>query len=110
MATSPSTIPRLFLDRVAASADARAWSSFADGAWHDFTWRDYEDRARDFGLGLVAAGLKRLSHYRSAGEVLKLIALTAPPDVRIGVAAVLSARRSKSRIDSRPSSMPPSPR
>jgi hypothetical protein len=39
----------------------------------------------------LAAGLKRLSHYRSAGEVLKLIALAAPPDARIGVAAVLSA-------------------
>ncbi|HEX3344720.1 MAG TPA: AMP-binding protein, partial [Polyangiaceae bacterium] len=54
-----STLPRLFLDRVAASGDARAWSSFVDGAWRDFTWRDYETRARAFGLGLVGAGLAR---------------------------------------------------
>jgi long-chain acyl-CoA synthetase len=54
-----STIPRYFLDRVARSADQRAFSSFIDGAWRDFTWRDYERRARGFGLGLVAAGLKR---------------------------------------------------
>jgi long-chain acyl-CoA synthetase len=59
MAASPSTIPRLFLDRVAASADDRAWSAFTDGAWRDFTWRDYEASARAFGLGLVASGLKR---------------------------------------------------
>jgi hypothetical protein len=42
-------------------------------------------------MDALAAGLKRLSHYRSAGEVLKLIALTAPPDARFGVASVLSA-------------------
>jgi long-chain acyl-CoA synthetase len=53
-----ATIPRLFLDRVAASADERAASSFVDGAWRDSTWRDYEDRARAFGLGLVASGLR----------------------------------------------------
>jgi hypothetical protein len=42
-------------------------------------------------MDALEAGLKRLSHYRSAGEVLKLIALAAPPDARIGVAALLSA-------------------
>jgi hypothetical protein len=36
-------------------------------------------------------GLRRLSHYRSAGEVLGLLALTVPPDARIGVAALQSA-------------------
>jgi hypothetical protein len=36
-------------------------------------------------------GVEDLSHYRSAGEVLKLIALAAPGDARIGVAALLSA-------------------
>jgi len=63
-----STIPRLFLDRVAASGDARAWSSFVDGAWRDFTWRDYETNARSFGLGLVAAGLKRGDAVAILGE------------------------------------------
>ncbi len=42
-------------------------------------------------MDALEAGLKRLSHYRSAGEVLKLIALTAPPDARVGVAALQSA-------------------
>lgn len=36
-------------------------------------------------------GLKQLSHYRSAGEILKLIAATAPPDARIGSFALVSA-------------------
>src|ERR1019366_8442846 len=54
-----STIPRFFLDRVSSSPDVRAWSAFVDGAWRDFTWRDYERRARGVGLGLVAAGLRR---------------------------------------------------
>ena len=36
-------------------------------------------------------GLKEISHYRSAGEVLKLIAMAAPPDARIGAVALLSA-------------------
>ena len=62
------TIPRLFLDRVAESADARAWSSFVDGAWRDFTWRDYEQKARALGLGLVGAGLKRGDAVAILGE------------------------------------------
>jgi long-chain acyl-CoA synthetase len=63
-----STIPRLFLDRVAAAPDARAWSAFHDGAWRDFTWRDYEASARAFGLGLVAAGLARGDVVAILGE------------------------------------------
>ena len=62
------TIPRLFLDRVAESADSRAWSSFVDGAWRDFTWRDYEQKARALGLGLVGAGLKRGDAVAILGE------------------------------------------
>src|SRR5205823_1435660 len=54
-----STIPRMFLDRVAQSAPKRAFSSFIGGAWRDFTWQDYHDGARDFGLGLTALGLLR---------------------------------------------------
>lgn len=41
-------------------------------------------------LDALDRGVEELSHYRSAGEVLKMIALTAPPDARIGVAALLS--------------------
>jgi long-chain acyl-CoA synthetase len=63
------TIPRLFLDRVATMPDRRACSSFIDGAWRDFTWRDYEKRARAFGLGLVASGLR-------AGDVVAILGET----------------------------------
>ena len=57
--SAPMTLSRLFLDRVASTPDRRAFSSFRDGAWKDFTWRDFEAQARAFGLGLVALGVKR---------------------------------------------------
>lgn len=41
-------------------------------------------------LDALDSGIEALSHYRSAGEVLKAIALAAPPDARVGVAALLS--------------------
>jgi hypothetical protein len=42
-------------------------------------------------MDALESGLRRLSHYRSAGEALELIALTAPPDAKIGVVALQSA-------------------
>jgi long-chain acyl-CoA synthetase len=66
-----STIPRHFLDRVAKTPDARAHSCFIDGNWRDFTWSDYERRARAFGLGLAAAGVRR-------GEVVAILGETGP--------------------------------
>ena len=63
-----STIPRFFLDRVSATPEARAWSAFVDGAWRDFTWRDYERLARGVGLGLVGAGLRRGDVVAILGE------------------------------------------
>jgi hypothetical protein len=42
-------------------------------------------------MDALEQGLKEISHYRSAGEVLKLIALAAPPDARIGAIALVSA-------------------
>ena len=64
-----STIPRLLLDRVAATPDARAYVSWVDGRWKDFTWRDYADRARELGLGLLALGLAR-------GDVVAILGAT----------------------------------
>ena len=61
----------MFLERVAASGNRRAWSSFADGAWRDSTWSDYERLARAFGLGLLAAGLKR-------GDTVAILGQTSP--------------------------------
>ena len=66
-----STIPRFFLDRVASTPDARAWSAFSGGEWHDSSWREYEKKARGFGLGLVAAGLKR-------GDAVAILGETGP--------------------------------
>jgi len=66
-----TTIPRMFLDRVATSRDRRAWSSFTDGAWKDSTWDDCERLARAFGLGLVASGLKR-------GDKVAILGQTSP--------------------------------
>jgi long-chain acyl-CoA synthetase len=54
-----ATITKLFLDRVAATPDTRAFSSFRDGAWHDFTWREFERMARAFGLGIESLGVRR---------------------------------------------------
>jgi hypothetical protein len=76
-------------------ADAR----IIDAAAFAWTFEVHEPFGTDLIVAISAAqpmdaleaGLKRLSHYRSAGEILKLIALTAPPDARIGVAALLSA-------------------
>src|SRR5471032_3167313 len=64
-----TTLSRLFLDRVASTPDRRAYSSFRDGAWKDFTWADYEAEARAFGLGLVDLGVKR-------GDVVAILGQT----------------------------------
>ncbi|MGH7294387.1 MAG: AMP-binding protein, partial [Polyangiaceae bacterium] len=63
-----STIPRFFLERVSRTPDARAWSTFVDGAWRDSSWGDYDQKARGFGLGLVAAGLERGDSVAILGE------------------------------------------
>lgn len=54
-----STIARMFLDRVAATPEFRAYSAWEEGGFRDYSFRDYEERARDFGLGLLELGLER---------------------------------------------------
>jgi hypothetical protein len=56
-----------------------------------------------FGVDLIVAvsaplpmhaleqGLHQISHHRSAGEILKLLSIAAPPDARIGVLALATA-------------------
>ena len=61
----------MFLDRVARTPDARAWSAFTGGQWRDFTYGDYERSARAFGLGLLAAGLAR-------GQAVAILGETGP--------------------------------
>ena len=65
-----STIPRMFLERVAATPGRLAYSAFIGGSFKDFTWRDYEADARDFGLGLLELGLSR-------GEVVAILGATS---------------------------------
>jgi long-chain acyl-CoA synthetase len=65
------TLPRLLHDRISATPDRRAYSAYVDGAWRDSTWGDYGRRARMFGLGLVALGMKR-------GDVVAILGQTRP--------------------------------
>ncbi len=76
-----STIPRMFLDRVVKSAAHRAFTSFVDGSYQDFTWRDYDRDSRDFGLGLVELGLKR-------GETVAILGSTRREWVLSDIGAV----------------------
>jgi long-chain acyl-CoA synthetase len=52
------TLPGVFLARCRASADRVALREKRFGVWREYTWRAYESKARSFGLGLVALGLR----------------------------------------------------
>lgn len=51
------TIARMFLDRVEATPNRRAYSAWTQGAFRDYTFRDYGEQARNVGLGLLRLGL-----------------------------------------------------
>src|SRR5205823_4330635 len=52
------TLPRLFRHVVQQRGDAVAMREKDLGVWRAVTWRDYGERARRVGLGLVALGLR----------------------------------------------------
>jgi long-chain acyl-CoA synthetase len=52
------TLPRLFRHVVAERGDAVALREKDLGVWRSVTWRQYGERARRTGLGLVALGLR----------------------------------------------------
>ncbi len=52
------TLPRLFRHVVAARGDRVAMREKDLGIWRAITWREYGERARGVGLGLVALGLR----------------------------------------------------
>ena len=52
------TLPRLFRHVVSQRGDAVAMREKDLGVWRAVTWRDYGERARRVGLGLVALGLR----------------------------------------------------
>jgi long-chain acyl-CoA synthetase len=53
------TLPRLFRHVVGDRGDAVAMREKDLGVWRSVTWRQYGERARRTGLGLVALGLRR---------------------------------------------------
>jgi long-chain acyl-CoA synthetase len=52
------TLPTLFRHVVAARADQVAMREKRLGIWRSITWREYGEKARRVGLGLVALGLR----------------------------------------------------
>jgi long-chain acyl-CoA synthetase len=51
------TLPRLFRHVVEARGDAVAMREKRLGIWRSISWREYGEKAKDVGLGLVALGL-----------------------------------------------------
>ena len=65
------TIPKLFWHQVKARDGRTAFREKKLGIWRATSWRDYGERARWTGMGLVKLGLKR-------GEVVSILADTVP--------------------------------
>jgi long-chain acyl-CoA synthetase len=65
------TIPKLFHHRVAEWGARTAFREKRLGIWRATSWRDYGERAKWTGLGLVSLGLQR-------GEVVSILAETMP--------------------------------
>ncbi len=58
MAAAAPSLARLFLDRVAASADTEAFRYPRGGGWTSVTWRETGERVRRIAAGLVEAGVR----------------------------------------------------
>jgi long-chain acyl-CoA synthetase len=65
------TIPKLFWHQVKARDGRTAFREKDLGIWRATTWRQYGERARATGMGLVKLGLQR-------GEVVSIVAETVP--------------------------------
>jgi long-chain acyl-CoA synthetase len=65
------TIPKLFWHQVLARGTRTAFREKVLGIWRSTSWRDYGERARSAGMGLVKLGLAR-------GEVVSVLAETVP--------------------------------
>src|SRR5436190_437650 len=65
------TIPKLFWHQVKARDERTAFREKTLGIWRATSWRDYGERARAVGMGLVKLGLKR-------GDVVSVLADTLP--------------------------------
>ena len=65
------TIPKLFWHQVKARDGRTAFREKDLGIWRATSWRDYGERARAAGMGLIKLGLER-------GEVVSILAETIP--------------------------------
>jgi long-chain acyl-CoA synthetase len=65
------TIPKLFWHQVKARDSRTAFREKDLGIWRATSWRDYGERARAVGMGLVKLGLRR-------GDVVSIMAETVP--------------------------------
>jgi len=65
------TIPKLFWHQVKARDGRTAFREKTLGIWQATSWREYGERARAVGMGLVKLGLKR-------GDVVSILAETVP--------------------------------
>ena len=65
------TIPKLFWHQVKARDGRTAFREKELGIWRAASWRDYGERARAVGMGLVKLGLQR-------GDVVSILAETVP--------------------------------
>ena len=66
-----ATIPALFWNRVTGMANAVALREKEFGIWNEYSWREYGDRARLIGLGLMSLGLRRGDICSIASEINK---------------------------------------
>src|SRR5438270_657668 len=65
------TIPKLFWHQVKARDQRTAFREKKLGIWRATSWREYGERARAVGMGLVKLGLKR-------GDVVSVLSDTVP--------------------------------
>ena len=65
------TIPKLFWHQVKARAERTAFREKDLGIWRATSWRQYGERARATGMGLLSLGLQR-------GQVVSILAETIP--------------------------------
>src|SRR5215475_3118657 len=65
------TIPKLFWHQVKARDGRTAFREKDLGIWRATSWREYGERARAVGMGLIKLGLKR-------GDVVSIMAETVP--------------------------------
>jgi len=53
-----ATLPAIFLHRARLNPGSVALREKHHGIWREYTWADYEERARAFGLGALSLGLQ----------------------------------------------------